>query len=133
MIPEMKDSLEGLFTNLRNAQSRGKTSAIVVVAEGEQLGNVFELAKATEQEFPDASVRVAVLGHIQRGGSPSCADRVLASRLGHAAVKALLEGKNHVMAGIRANQVVYTPFEEAIQKHNEINKDLLEVAEVLSI
>lgn len=133
LIPEMKDSLEGLFKTLKRAQSRGKSSAIVVVAEGEKLGTVYDLAASTEKEFEDADVRVAVLGHIQRGGNPSCADRVLASRLGHAAVKGLLEGKNKVMAGIRANQVVYTAFDEAIRKHNEIDKELVEVAEVLSL
>ncbi len=133
LIPEMKDSRESLFGSIKKANERGKNSCIIVVAEGEELGNVVELAKITEKEFPEASVRFAVLGHIQRGGNPSCADRVLASRLGNAAIDGLLAGKSMCMAGIRANQIIYTPFEEAIQNHNEINTDLLKVAEVLAI
>jgi 6-phosphofructokinase 1 len=87
----------------------------------------------TKEEFPDYDIRVAVLGHIQRGGSPSCADRVLASRLGYGAVVGLMEGQTNVMAGMRSNDVVYTPIEEAIKKHNEINKDLMLISEILAI
>lgn len=133
LIPEKKDSLEELFESLESSEHAGKNSSIIVVAEGEELGNVFELAKATEQRFPDYDVRVTVLGHIQRGGNPTCADRVLASRLGVAAVEGILEGKTNLMAGIRSNKVVYTPIEEAIKKHNEIDKELLKVAKILAI
>ena len=91
------------------------------------------MAKATKKEFPDFDIRVAILGHIQRGGSPSCADRVLASRLGYAAVIGLMNGEDKVMAGMRSNKIVYTPIEEAIKKHNEIDKDLIEISEILAI
>lgn len=133
LIPEKKDSLEDLFGSLQKSQQSNKNSSIIVVAEGEELGNVYDLAKETEKRFPDYDVRVTVLGHIQRGGNPSCMDRVLASRLGIAAVEGLLEGKSDVMAGLRSNKVVFTPIEEAIKKHNEIDKELIKVAKILAI
>ena len=133
LIPEKKDSLEGLFQSLEKSEQAGKNSSIIVVAEGEELGNAFELAKATEMRFPDYDVRVTVLGHIQRGGNPTCMDRVLASRLGVAGVEGLLEGRTNVMAGLRSNKVVYTPIEEAIKKHNEIDKELIKVAKILAV
>ncbi|WP_347216421.1 6-phosphofructokinase [Chryseobacterium sp.] len=133
LIPEKKDSTDDLFEKFRKAEKTGKASSIVVVAEGEKLANVYELAEKTKQIFPDYDIRVAVLGHMQRGGSPSCADRVLASRLGYGAVVGLMEGQSNVMAGMRSNDVVYTPIEEAIKKHNEINKDLMLISEILAI
>ena len=133
LIPERKDSIEDLFGKFRNAEKTGKASSIVVVAEGEKLANVYELAEKTKSEFPDYDIRVAVLGHMQRGGSPSCADRVLASRLGYGAVVGLMNGETNVMAGMRSNDLTYTPIEEAIKKHNEINKDLLLISEILAI
>lgn len=133
LIPERKDSMDELFATFRNAEKTGKASSIVVVAEGEKLANIYELAEQTKAEFPDYDIRVAILGHIQRGGSPSCADRVLASRLGYGAVVGLMDGQNNVMAGMRSNDIVYTPIEEAIKKHNEINKDLLLISEILAI
>ncbi|MDN5396995.1 MAG: 6-phosphofructokinase [Chryseobacterium sp.] len=133
LIPEKKDSMQDLFANFRKAEKTGKASSIVVVAEGEKLGSIYDLANQTKEEFPDYDIRVTILGHIQRGGSPSCADRVLASRLGYGAVVGLMEGKTNVMAGMRSNDMVYTPIEEAIKKHNEINKDLLLISEILAI
>lgn len=133
LIPEKKDSMDELFANFRNAEKTGKASSIVVVAEGEKLANIYELAEQTQKEFPDYDIRVAILGHIQRGGSPSCADRVLASRLGYGAVVGLMEGQTNVMAGMRSNDIVYTEIEEAIKKHNEINRDLLLISEILAI
>lgn len=133
LIPERNDSIEELFETFERAEKAGKSSSIVVVAEGEKLGSIYDLAKATQQGFPDYDIRVAVLGHIQRGGSPSCADRVLASRLGHGAVVGLMEGRTNVMAGMKANKIVYTPIEEAIKKHNEMDHDLLKISEILAI
>jgi 6-phosphofructokinase 1 len=133
LIPEKRDSMDDLFANFRKAEKTGKASSIVVVAEGEKLGNIYDLAKETQDEFPDYDIRVTILGHIQRGGSPSCADRVLASRLGYGAVIGLMEGQTNVMAGMRSNDLVYTPIEEAIKKHNEINSDLLLISEILAI
>ncbi len=133
LIPEEKDDIEELFTQLEESQQSGKSSSIIIVAEGEEIGNVFEISKATQERYPDYDIRVTVLGHIQRGGSPSCMDRVLASRLGIAAVEALNEGKTGLMAGIRSNKVVFTPIEEAIQKHNAIDKELIKVSKILAI
>ena len=133
LIPERKDSLEDLFNTFKTAEKVGKSSSVVVVAEGEELGSIYDLAKATKEEFPNYDIRVTILGHIQRGGSPSCADRVLASHLGYGAVIGLMEGKNKVMVGMQSNKIVYTPIEEAIKKHNEIDKDLLKIAEILAM
>ncbi len=133
LIPEREDKIEDLFQNFRKAEETGKSSSIVVVAEGEKLGNIYDLAQKTKNEFPEFDIRVSTLGHIQRGGSPSCADRVLASRLGYGAVTGLMQGYTNVMAGIRANELVYTPIEEAIRKHNEMNGDLMKIAEILAI
>ncbi len=133
LIPERKDSLEDLFNTFKTAEKVGKSSSIVVVAEGEELASIYDLAKATKEEFPSYDIRVAILGHIQRGGSPSCADRVLASHLGYGAVIGLMEGKNKVMVGMQSNKITYTTIEEAIKKHNEIDKDLLKIAEILAM
>ncbi len=133
LIPEQKDSIDDLLKSVQNAEKMGKESNIIVVAEGEELGGVYDLAKFVKMKYPEYDIRVTVLGHIQRGGDPSCADRVLASRLGVAAVEGLMNNKTNVMAGIRSNKVVYTSFEEAIKKHNAINKDLIKVAEMLTI
>ena len=118
LIPERKDSIDDLFETFERAEKAGKS------------GSIYDLAKATKAGFPDYDIRVAILGHIQRGGSPSCADRVLASRLGYGAVVGLMAGKTNMMAGMQSNTMVYTPFEEAIKKHNEIDQDLLQLSEI---
>ncbi len=133
LIPEQHDQIEDLFDTFEKAKKRGKNSSIVVIAEGETLGSTYDLAQQTKARFPKADIRVTILGHIQRGGSPSCADRVLASRLGYGAVIGLMEGRTNVMAGLQSNELVYTPIEEAIKKHNTINKDLLKISEVLAL
>jgi 6-phosphofructokinase 1 len=133
LIPEEIDHIEDLFSSLQSSEYSGKNSSIIVVAEGEELGNVFELAKATQEKFPHYDIRVSVLGHIQRGGNPSCMDRVLASRMGVAAVEGLLENKSCVMTGIKSNKVIYTPIAEAIKKHNEIDNELIKIAKILAI
>lgn len=133
LIPEEKDSIEDLFNSFDNAKKKGKTSSIIVVAEGDKLGGVYDLAKFTKMKYPEFDVRVAVLGHIQRGGSPTVADRVLASRLGVAAVEGLMEGRLCVMAGMQSSKIVFTPIEEAIKKHNEIDKELIKVSNILSM
>lgn len=132
LIPETKDEIDDLFRAIQRGKEAGKMSNIIVVAEGDELGGVYDLAKFTKIKNPDFDIRVTVLGHIQRGGDPSCADRVLASRLGIAAVDGIMEGKSSVMAGIRSNKVVYTPFDEAIVKHNIIDEELIRVAEILA-
>ena len=125
LIPEENRGLEQLLESLKRSEKSGQSSSIVVVAEGDKTGkNVFELAAYVEQNLPYYEVRVSVLGHMQRGGSPSCFDRVLASRMGVHAVESLRNGKSNVMVGVVNDNMELTPLEHAI-KANRLNKDLL--------
>lgn len=134
LIPEEDMGFDRLMESLKGSSRSGKTSSIVVVAEGEKIGgNVFELANRVEKELPEYEIKVSVLGHVQRGGAPSCFDRVLASRLGVAAVEGLLDGKSKVMAGVRDSKVVFTDLENAIKQHNPIDTELLRVSEIMSV
>ena len=134
LIPEEDQPLEKLIESLNRSRQNGKTSSIVVVAEGDKTGkNVFELAEYVKENMEDYSPRVTVLGHLQRGGSPTCSDRVLASRLGVKAVELLLEGEKDVMVGIRNNQIVATPIIEIMRCKNSINRELLRISDILSV
>lgn len=133
LIPEEDFGLERLVESLKKSKESGKTSSIVVVSEGDKTGkNVFELKDFVEQNMPEYDVRVSVLGHMQRGGSPSCYDRVLASRLGVKAVEALLEGKSNYMVGILEDKVCLTPLEQAIKGQYEIDMELVKVSDIVS-
>lgn len=134
LIPEEDLGLERLLDSLRKSKTTGKTSSIVVIAEGDKTGkNVFELKDYVESNFPEYDVRVSVLGHMQRGGAPSCFDRVLASRLGVKAVESILEGKSNLMVGLINDKVELTPLEQAIKGHTEVDKELLRVSDIMSI
>ncbi|WP_281228903.1 6-phosphofructokinase [Flavobacterium aquiphilum] len=134
LIPEEDLGLDRLLDSLRKSKAAGKSSSIVVIAEGDKIGKtVFELKDYVESNFPEYDVRVSVLGHMQRGGAPSCFDRVLASRLGVKAVESLLEGKSNYMVGLLADKVELTPLELAIKGHSEIDLDLLRVSDIMSI
>ncbi|WP_103328003.1 6-phosphofructokinase [Bacteroidetes bacterium endosymbiont of Geopemphigus sp.] len=133
LIPEKDYNLDQLFTSIERGNKEGKSSSIIVVAEGEKLGGVYDLAKATGMKYPDYDIRVSILGHVQRGGNPSCYDRVLASRLGVAAVESIIKGKRDIMVGIRGNKIIFTLFEEAIRKKNEINEDLIKIADIIAV
>ncbi len=134
LIPEQNMGRERLLESLSRSKKSGKSSSIVVVSEGDQIGkNIFELAHYIEENLKEYEVRVTVLGHIQRGGSPSCYDRVLASRLGVGAIDTLLRGETNVMIGIVHNKVIAVPFSEAIKGNNEIDEDLIRVADIISI
>lgn len=134
LIPEKDLGLDRLVESLQKSKEKGKTSSIVVVSEGDKIGkSVFELADYINENFPYYDIRVSVLGHMQRGGSPSCYDRVLASRLGVAAVEALLDKSTGIMVGITNNQISKVDLDKAIKMNNEINKELLKVAEITSI
>ena len=133
LIPEEDLGLERLLESLRKSKASGKSSSIVVIAEGDKIGkNVFELKDYIEENFPEYDIRVSVLGHMQRGGSPSCYDRVLASRLGVKAVESILEGKSNFMVGILNDKVALTPLEQAIKGHSEIDKELLRVSDIMT-
>lgn len=134
LIPEEDLGLERLLDSLQRSKESGKSSSIVVVAEGDKIGkNVFELKEYVEENMPEYDVRVSVLGHMQRGGSPSCFDRVLASRLGVKAVESLLEGKTNYMVGLLNDKVSLTPLEQAIKGSSEIDKELLRVSDIMTI
>jgi len=133
LIPEENLGLDRLLESLVKSRKSGKSSSIVVVAEGDKSGkNVFELAEYVEENMPEYDVRVSVLGHMQRGGSPSCFDRVLASRLGVKAVEMIIENKTNLMIGLKNNTVITTDLEEAITGGHEINKELLRVSDIMS-
>lgn len=133
LIPEEDLGLERLLDSLKKSKASGKSSSIVVIAEGDKIGkNVFELKDYIEQNLPEYDVRVSVLGHMQRGGAPSCYDRVLASRLGVKAVESLLEGKSNFMVGMLNDKVSLTPLELAIKGKSEIDFELLRVSDIMS-
>jgi len=134
LIPEKNLGLDRFVESLNKGRDNGKTSSIVVVSEGDKIGkSVFELADHINENFPDYDIRVSVLGHMQRGGAPSCHDRVLASRLGVAAVEALLDRTTGVMVGITNNQVSTVGLNKAIKMNHDIDKELLKVAEITSV
>jgi 6-phosphofructokinase 1 len=134
LIPEQDMGEERLVESLKRSKKSGKTSSIVVVAEGDQIGkNILGLADYIRKHMTEYEVKVTVLGHIQRGGSPSCYDRVLASRLGVGAIDALLRGERDVMIGISCRKVVAVPFEQAISGENEIDLELIRVADITSV
>jgi len=134
LIPEENLGLDRLLDSLKKSKASGKSSSIVVIAEGDKIGkNVFELKDYVEANLPEYEVRVSVLGHMQRGGAPSCYDRVLASRLGVKAVECLLEGKSNFMVGMMNDKVALTPLLQAIKGHTEIDRELLRVSEIMSI
>jgi 6-phosphofructokinase 1 len=134
LIPEKNLGLDRLVESLDKSREKGKTSSIVVVSEGDKIGkNVFELAEYIKDKYPFYDIRVSVLGHMQRGGSPSCYDRVLASRLGVAAVEALLDRTSGVMVGITNNEVTSVGFNKAIKMNHDINEELLKVADITSV
>jgi len=134
LIPEEDLGLDRLLESLKKSKRSGKTSSIVVVSEGDKIGkNVFELAKYVSDNLPDYEARVSVLGHMQRGGSPSCFDRVLASRLGVKAVEELLDGKSNEMVGLVNNKVVTSNIEKAIKTSHDINRELLRISDILSV
>ena len=134
LIPEENLGLDRMLESLKRSKYSGKSSSIVVVAEGDKSGkNVYELAKYVEENLPEYEVRVSVLGHLQRGGSPSCFDRVLASRLGVKAVELLLMNETNLMVGLKDDKVVTTRINEAIKGGHTINQELLRVSDIMSI
>jgi 6-phosphofructokinase 1 len=133
LIPEESNGIEELILSLKKSKKAGKTSSIVVVAEGDKTGsNVFELAKNVEKKFPDYEIKVSVLGHMQRGGSPSCFDRVLATRMGVKSVESLIEGYCCEMVGVDQGKLTLTPLKSAIKGTSKINSELLRVSEIMN-
>ena len=133
VLPEDEMSIDDLVATLRESEESGKSSSIVLVAEGSKSGGAYEIAKKVTEKYSEYETRVSVLGHLQRGGAPSCYDRVMASRMGVAAVEGLLEGRKDVMIGIINDRETYTPLSEAINNRHLPNRDELRIARILSI
>ncbi|MBQ2980130.1 MAG: 6-phosphofructokinase [Bacteroidaceae bacterium] len=133
IIPEIYTEIDQLKELVENGFRKSKNSSIVLVAESPTTGGAMHLAERVKNEYPQYDVRVTILGHIQRGGSPSAQDRILASRLGAAAIDALLDGQRNVMVGVRNDEVVYVPFSKAIKYDKPINRELLNTLRKLSI
>jgi len=133
LIPEENLGRDRLLESLKRSRASGKSSSIVVVAEGVKSGeNVFELKDYVEANLPEYEVRVSVLGHMQRGGSPSCWDRVLASRMGVKAVESLMEGKYNYMVGIRDSEMRLCPLDQAVKGKTDIDKELIRVSDIMT-
>ncbi len=131
LIPEKETDIEGIFTALMETERRHKMVNLIVVAEG-KFGGANEVAKVIKERLPQQEVRVCILGHIQRGGSPSCFDRLVASRMGYAAVECLLEGRFNVFVGILNNRMHYIPLDEAIKKKQRISEEWMKIVKILS-
>lgn len=132
MVPETNTNIEDVITTLETGRDKKKTSAIVIVAEGDEQGDAHTVAAKVKAKLPFLDIRVSTLGHMQRGGSPTSRDRILASRLGMHAVQGLLEGKNKHMVGVIDNKLVYTTLEDAISKSKPLRDDLLQLVGVLN-
>lgn len=133
IIPEIAVEKDQLAETIENGFRKSKNSSIVLVAESDITGGAMGVAERVKNEYPQFDVRVTILGHIQRGGSPTAQDRILASRMGAAAVDALLDDQRNVMIGIHNDQIVYVPFAKAIKNDKPINRDLLNTLRILSI
>lgn len=133
LIPETKTKIEQIVEILDRGWSRKKSSMIVIVSEGDDAGGAYDIAAAVKAKFNQYDTRVSILGHVQRGGSPTCSDRVLASRLGVAAVKGLMSGRINEMVGIINNEVAYTSYKDVVSGKKTFPYDLLQIAEILSL
>lgn len=132
LIPETKTDIEELITSLSEKEKRKKLVNLIVVAEGDEFGGANELATIIKQRLPNADTKVCILGHIQRGGSPTCIDRLIASRMGYHAVECLLNGKHNVMVGIQNNRMNYIPLETAVKAKQRIPSEWFKIAKILA-
>ncbi len=132
LIPERRDSMQEVLERISDNNRRKKLMSIIVVAEGDELGGANHVDKYLKEYFPNIDSRITILGHIQRGGSPTCADRILASRTGYAAVMGLLNGRRQEMVGVINNEIAYTPFEEVVKLKIPIKEDMVDMIKVLS-
>ncbi|WP_108822363.1 6-phosphofructokinase [Dysgonomonas sp. Marseille-P4361] len=133
IIPEMSELKDQLADLISNGFRKSKNSSLVLVTEGNITGGAMAMAERVKKEYPQYDVRVSILGHVQRGGSPTANDRILASRMGAAAIDALLDDQRNVMIGIQNDKIVYVPFSKAIKKNKPVQEDLLRTLKILSI
>ncbi len=133
IIPEDQTDIDQLEQFIAHGCRKSKNSSIVIVSESKKDGGAMHYADRVKKEYPGYDVRVTILGHLQRGGSPSAYDRILASRLGYASIEALQEGQRNIMVGISNDKIVYVPINKAVKKNKPIDKELIDVLAVLSI
>jgi 6-phosphofructokinase 1 len=132
LIPEAKTNIDEIVDGLTEKEKRKKLVNLIVVAEGDEFGGGNEVGRMLKERLPNADVRVCILGHIQRGGSPTCFDRLIASRMGYHAVECLIEGRHNVMVGIVNNRMHYTPLNLAVKAKERFNKDWLKIVKILA-
>ena len=132
LIPERKTDIESVINSLVEKERRKKLVNIIVVAEGDEFGGANEVAKAVKERLPHIDTKVCILGHIQRGGSPSCLDRLIASRMGYHAVESLINGRYNVFVGILNNRVNYIPLEDVGKKKGRINEEWMKIVKILA-
>ncbi len=132
LIPEKKTDIEDIVKQLAEKERRKKLMNIIVVAEGDDFGGGEEVARFIREKLPQLEVRVSILGHIQRGGSPSCFDRLIASRMGYSAVECLLQGRHNVFVGIVNNRMHYMPLNEAVKKKQRISEEWMKIVKILA-
>jgi len=134
LLPEVETSVNELIEKLTLGAATKKSSSIVIVAEGHKQGGAYDIARKVKETFDHYDTKVTILGHLQRGGSPSSFDRILGSRLGYAAVNALIAGESAQMVGLKGNEIKLTSIEEALSDHSyKLENDLMEMTDVLSI
>lgn len=133
LLPEKTSTIEDLVQQLRQSVKRKKLFSLVIVAEGHPLGGAMQIAEKVSAQFDYYDTKVAIIGHLQRGGSPTAADRILASRLGHGAVEALLTGRHGEAIGIKNNEIMFTPFDQAIRQDKRFPQDLIEMLGILGL
>ena len=133
IMPEIKGDARDIRKMLETGNKRKKSSNIIIVAEGDEGGGAMAIAEKLKDELKDYEVRVSILGHLQRGGSPSALDRVNASRLGNAAVEALMDGQQSVMVGLQNDEIVLVPFRKAVKLHKKLNQGLIDIIDILNV
>lgn len=132
LIPERRTDIEAIITSLQEKEKRKKLVNIVIVAEGDDYGGGTDLANLIKERIPNFDIRVAILGHIQRGGSPTSMDRLIASRMGYSAVECLIEGKTNLMVGIMNNKMHFTPLDKAVKAKQKISDEWLKIVKILA-
>jgi 6-phosphofructokinase 1 len=132
LVPERKTNMNDIIQSLLEKERRKKLVNLIVVAEGDEFGGAVEVQKVLQESLPKAEIRVCILGHIQRGGSPSCIDRLIASRMGYHAVESLLEGRYNVFVGILNNKMHYIPLENAVKNKGKIGEEWMKIVKILA-
>ncbi len=132
LVPELKSNIDDIVSSLQEKERRKKLVNLIVVAEGDGFGGAVEVQKVFKKKLPKAEIRVCILGHIQRGGSPSCLDRLIASRMGYHAVESLMEGRYNVFVGILNNKMHYIPLENAVKNKGKISEEWMKIVKILA-